>query len=687
MIKKTIILICLCAFTFTCMAQVGTKFSSKDRFGNTLWYEITSDSEVELCPKDFKDKSYGKMSKVAVPERVTFKGKDYVVTAIGKDVKFHFITWPTDKPKIHTKLNYIELPNTMTIIGKEINNTNYHPFMNCELLEEVILPENLKILPAYSFYRCISLKKIRLPKTLTSICDRSFSECESLSEIEIPNSVTSIGEGAFLGCNSLKEIHLPSSVTFIGSCAFTKCESLKKITGFHAGITYKNNCGGVDLLDWKYKESFEYCVNSHIIPGIKEWQKKRDFETRAQYQERVTKENQEKKVQELMQDAIRDYTSRAKNRLAPTLGSYDADYQLYRIQTNYGDKFVKVSLSEAPTFKENFKNAKFDATYIATQDGIAINDLTISLNGNNYQTEKSAMDLSTYNIELPTFEIPYQQPVLGSTTATSTPKLTQSVDYSIDQNIPQSSDKNQNTFAVIIGNEKYTQVAQVPYASNDARIFAEYCKKTLGLPDKNIRTYPNATYGTLLSGIADIKRIAEAYKGNLSVIFYYAGHGIPNESTKDAYLLPVDADGLQTEACYPLSRLYMELGSLGAKNVIVFMDACFSGSQRGDGMLASARGVALKAKSETPQGNMVVFSAASGDETAYPYQEKGHGLFTYYLLKKLQESKGNCTLGDLGEYIQTNVTQQSVVINRKSQTPTVNASSSLGESWKKMKLK
>ena len=117
------------------------------------------------------------------------------------------------------------------------------------------------------------------------------------------------------------------------------------------------------------------------------------------------------------------------------------------------------------------------------------------------------------------------------------------------------------------------------------------------------------------------------------------------------------------------------------------MDACFSGSQRGEGKLASARGVVLKAKAEVPQGNMVVFSAATGDETAYPYQEKGHGMFTYFLLKKLQESKGDCTLQELGEYIQTNVKQQSVIINRKSQTPTVVPSIGIGDSWRTMKLK
>jgi hypothetical protein len=55
-------------------------------------------------------------------------------------------------------------------------------------------------------------------------------------------------------------------------------------------------------------------------------------------------------------------------------------------------------------------------------------------------------------------------------------------------------------------------------------------------------------------------------------------------------------------------------------------------------MLASARGVAIKVKEEKPQGNLVVVSASQGDETAYPYNEKRHGLFTYYLLEKLQES-------------------------------------------------
>ncbi|MBQ9356745.1 MAG: caspase family protein, partial [Prevotella sp.] len=362
---------------------------------------------------------------------------------------------------------------------------------------------------------------------------------------------------------------------------------------------------------------------------------------------------------------------------------YDADYQMYALNSNYGQKYVKVPLAQAPSFKNNFQRAVFNASYVPTGEGLKIDNLSITLNGKRYVAEKTAVEVASgIDIELPEIIM-----ASNNTPKAATLNPTVAIDNTIDQNIPTNATNNKQTFAVIIGNESYTQVAPVPYANNDARIFAKYCKKTLGISAQNVRVYENATYGTMLSAIADVKKIAEAYNGGINVIFYYAGHGVPNESTKDAFLLPVDADGQQTEVCYPVSRLYKQLGSLGAKNVVVFMDACFSGSLRGDGMLASARGVKLRAKADAPQGNMVVFSAAQGDETAYPYKEKGHGMFTYFLLKKLQESKGDCTLGELGEYIQTNVRQQAVVVNRKSQTPTVVPSAGISDKWRTMKLK
>ena len=35
--KRFLLLAALCAIAYCAMAQVGTKFPSKDKFGNTLW--------------------------------------------------------------------------------------------------------------------------------------------------------------------------------------------------------------------------------------------------------------------------------------------------------------------------------------------------------------------------------------------------------------------------------------------------------------------------------------------------------------------------------------------------------------------------------------------------------------------------------------------------------------------------
>ncbi len=268
-----------------------------------------------------------------------------------------------------------------------------------------------------------------------------------------------------------------------------------------------------------------------------------------------------------------------------------------------------------------------------------------------------------------------------------TTKSTSTTVSDVDKNIPTSTTVNKNTFAVVIGNENYQRVTNVDYALNDAKVFAAYCRKTLGLPENNIRIYEDATYGTMLTAIDDIKQISAAYKGNLNVIFYYAGHGIPNATNHNAYLLPVDVDGSRPDICLSVAQLYKDLNSLNARKVVVFMDACFSGAQRGDGMLASSRGVALKVKDEAPQGNMIVFTAATGDQTAYPYKEQKHGMFTYFLLKKLKETKGDVTLGQLCDFVQTQVGQQSIVLNGKSQTPTVIPSRSIGTEWRKKTLK
>jgi hypothetical protein len=257
----------------------------------------------------------------------------------------------------------------------------------------------------------------------------------------------------------------------------------------------------------------------------------------------------------------------------------------------------------------------------------------------------------------------------------------------VDINIPVNAQTGDKTFVVIIANENYQKEVKVQYASNDGKVFKEYCEKTLGIPSKNIHFAQDASFGNMRSEIKWISDVASAYTGQAKIIFYYAGHGMPNEADKSAYLLPVDGFSSDFETAIKLDDLYNRLTANPTQSITVFLDACFSGSARDNGMLANARSVKITPKTDVIKGNMVVFSAATGNETAYPYKEKQHGLFTYFLLKKLQDTKGNVDYQTLSGYITENVKQQSIVVNQKSQTPQVNTGSQVQNIWQTFKLK
>ena len=257
----------------------------------------------------------------------------------------------------------------------------------------------------------------------------------------------------------------------------------------------------------------------------------------------------------------------------------------------------------------------------------------------------------------------------------------------VDEEIPVTLTKNDDTFCVIIVNEHYKEVPDVDYALRDGEIFREYCIKTLGIPEKHIKIFNDATYMVIRRAINWMGNTANVTGGRSKFILYYAGHGIPSEHDRIAYILPTDGTPKDVETCYRLGELYLKLGKMNAKNVTVFLDACFSGMKRGeDRPLVAARGVAIKVKPDILSGNVVVFSATSDDQTAMAYQDKRHGLFTYYLLYKLKQSKGKVSLGELYESVSNSVKKNSWIVNEKLQTPSIFVSPNLHDKWKELKL-
>lgn len=592
-------------------------------------------------------------------------------------------------------LKEVYLPDPIKEIGEGA-------FMSNEVytggqLEKVYLNDNIEVIGKDAFRNNPKLSNIRLPQNLKSIGTTAFYECKGLEHIEIPPSVTYIGESAFMGCKGLERIEIPTSVTHIGKCAFWGTD-LKDVKGLNSNIKYEMYGSKSDNpstpfmgtpFDEKFKKiqtTFSYMALGKIAKEIPQWQKKKEYETTEQWRQRVTAENQKNKVDEIANQAKKEFIALHKPKTTKgTLGTYDADYGAYPVSIEGANTiYAKIPLEEALQFKTNWSKVAMQPTYGIIDDNIAVTSCIFSLGNKSWKsTERAANDNLDYlSYDVPTLNVDLD----GKTSVAQNTSPKKTIDNTIDKNIPQTASLQANTFVIAIGNENYSLVPKVAFANNDMNIFAQYCQKTLGIPMQNIRKYKDATFGSMLSALNDIKDIADAYNGDMNVIFYYAGHGIPNEKDQTAYLLPTDADGKSTEVCFPLARLYKELGELNAKSVIVFMDACFSGAQRGNGMLASARGVAIKAKEQKPMGKLVVLTAASGEETAYPFKEKGHGLFTYFLLKKLNETKGECSLGELSDYITTNVKRQSIVINRKPQTPAIIFSDSVKDEWMNYKL-
>ena len=256
----------------------------------------------------------------------------------------------------------------------------------------------------------------------------------------------------------------------------------------------------------------------------------------------------------------------------------------------------------------------------------------------------------------------------------------------VDVDIPISKNICDDIFALIIANENYQEVASVSGAVNDGEMVSKYCQLALGIPTSNIHFVKDATLNNIKREIRLIQKIANAYEGKVSFFIYYAGHGMPDEQNREAYLVPIDGFVSDISTCFSLSDFYNIVGNLPSKKTIIILDACFSGAARGETMLASARSVAIKPKSTIPSGNTIVIASAQGDETAYPYEEMHHGLFTYYLLKKIKETKGDVLLGDLFDYVRDNVVKKSLIVNGRQQTPSAVCSKSIGSQWINWKI-
>jgi len=225
-----------------------------------------------------------------------------------------------------------------------------------------------------------------------------------------------------------------------------------------------------------------------------------------------------------------------------------------------------------------------------------------------------------------------------------------------------------NDLAIIMGIESYQGLPKSDYSKSDAKIVKDYVK-ALGFQERNIEllTDEKATY----SGIA---KTIEAWLPNRArkeskIFIYYSGHGAPEPTTGDAYIVPFDGDpNYLSVTGYSLKRLYGNLGKLQVTEVVVLLDSCFSGAGGRSVLAKGARPMVLMADPSVLSSNMAVLSATRGTQISTSSQEKEHGVFTYYFLKALKDGKN--TLSEIYEYIGPLVEDEAKVLNVQ-QSPSI----------------
>lgn len=232
-------------------------------------------------------------------------------------------------------------------------------------------------------------------------------------------------------------------------------------------------------------------------------------------------------------------------------------------------------------------------------------------------------------------------------------------------------------FAVLIGISSYreTAIPEVKYARRDAEVLAKYFEQLSGIPKENIAvlTDGHATKSDIEAYLDDW--LPRRVTANSRVFLFYAGHGAPEPEGKGAFIVPYEGHPDFSSKMIPLSRVYDSLNRLKAREVVVFLDSCFSGAKGRSVMQQGIRPLVMSSEHQLAvKEKPLVMAASSGSEVTSDLDNARHGLFTYYLLKGLRgeaDRNGNkrIELDELFAFVSSNVTRTASRELNRTQTP------------------
>jgi hypothetical protein len=241
---------------------------------------------------------------------------------------------------------------------------------------------------------------------------------------------------------------------------------------------------------------------------------------------------------------------------------------------------------------------------------------------------------------------------------------------------------NQKYWGFIISLENYHRLPSVNYARKDAFLMKQYFVKVLGIPEANI-IYLEDREATKAKIMQHLRTYFPRNTEKDSLLYvYFVGHGVLDERKENPYIIPYDGDvRLLEDTNYRLQDFFEDLENLQTKRSFVFLDTSFNGfAARNNNMILPYANLALN-----HNGNLILSSdkviamiSSSGGQSSNAYPEKGHGLFTYFLLRGLRgeafkSRSALMTMGELYTYVKDQVAKVSLARGME-QTPTLTPS-------------
>jgi len=203
-----------------------------------------------------------------------------------------------------------------------------------------------------------------------------------------------------------------------------------------------------------------------------------------------------------------------------------------------------------------------------------------------------------------------------------------------------------DTWALVVGIEAYRDIPPAKFAENDARAFMLYAAAVMGIPEENTRLMLNDRATRTDLHIALTEWLPRNIGAGDRVIVFWSGHGAPDPDTNQGYLVPYDGNpNYLSASAYPVSDVIAQLSETQAAEVVVMLDACFSGTGPRSLLPDGARPLMLEADiggaDSAGESSVVVLTATGPGQIAMSRHSDEHGLFTYHLLDGMKDFKAD----------------------------------------------